>query len=1475
VVEPAGVPWSKDLDHTPRSHQSGSPPQIHQGTGGEHPTWYEVADAIYLTSVIGGPPRTGEPAADHRPEPAEPPRPPEKDPPQPPPKAPEQAEQPEPENVFKRPEVLRHQPQPQQLLSAVADKEARGQVQEASVERARPVLDVAGIIRALRPLHRKAFSRRADDIVLDEEATAERAVQDQLWLPVTRQATERWLDLTLVIDSSPSMALWRSKVGAFETLLRQLGTFRTIQRRLLDTSRSGIGRPTLRGGTAVAPERDPAELLDPSGRRIVLVLTDGVSRIWRSAQTSAMLARLAGSMPTALVHLLPQRLWRQSGLSLHRARLKPRGRLAPNCRWSMALPDAWLESSYAGAPVNEGAVPIPVLELEARWLGRLAHLLMGREEPVDAPVVLASTASGNRTGTENSSDVTPRDQVRGFLSTASPTAFRLATLLAAVPVSLEAARRIQTEVVPEAGIEHIAEVLSSQLFQPEPHAHVDSPWDTISFNIRPSVRKELLSSARRSETARVVRIAAPYGRAWKALDFPDSTPDPSPLTVAASEISIERIVMEALSGPYLSRAGRLGEAEENVHPSGEEATSTNTVSNGNDMSNAAERGALVTEPDPTSGHTRESLADGHSATHHDPDLAPVSTHPGSALLSWSPPAGIQRQPGESPPIWGNVPPRNPNFTGRVDLLSALGDRLKAGGPTAVLPSALHGMGGIGKTQTAVEYVYQHLNDYDLIWWIEAATATQIRGSLTELAKALGLPGAAEANTAVPAVREALRLGKPYGKWLLVFDAADGPEIVRPFFPTNGAGDILITSRNPDWASVARPLEVATFERAESIELLKRRGPDIEDDDADRLADTLGDLPLAIEQAAAWRAETGMPVEEYLRLFDEKVAEILDTSAPTDYEVSVAAAWNVSFDELRKRNAAAHQLLQICAFFSSEPIPRYFFSGVRGISIAPELDKALRDPMQLSRAIRDINRYGLAKIDHRNGTLQLHRLVQVVLRNRMAPRHQEEMRHGAHLLLANLDPNDPLSQKEWQRYQDLMPHAYASNIIECDDGWGRQLILNLMRYLFRWGDHDEAMNLAEYAVERWKAELGDEDPQTLDAASRLGYYYWIKGKYPESAELNRNVLEVRRRVDGENNEETLSAQVSVAADLRTQGDFAASAKLSAETYEKARALFGDDDPATMRFARSHCISLRLIGQYKQAAELDGDTYQRLVIVLGNDDPETLSTLSGLIMDRREAGEYLWARQEQEKLAIRAQKIHGENNADTLRRFAYLSVARRKAGDHKGALELSTDVLERFRTRYGHDNFNFNVMACALGQSIDLRHAGDLRRAKELGEEIMESYRIQMGEHHPYTKCAEVDLAVTLRLLGDPAAACSVNERSLEKLREVLGPDHVHAILCSINLASDLAAVGDEERALALTTEALGRAERVLGDDHPTTLAASLNLVLDLRALGRGADAEKRYADVLSRYRKVLGEQHPATINATKGIRADCDIDPLPL
>ncbi|WP_279493586.1 FxSxx-COOH system tetratricopeptide repeat protein [Actinocrispum wychmicini] len=1347
---------------------------------------------------------------------------------------------------------------------------------------------VAAIVRALWPLKKSMNSWREDDLIFDAEATAERAVRDNLWWPVTKPDSQRLFDLTVVVDGSPSMTLWRSQFTALLSALENRGAFRTIQLRRLDTSGDAGGQPVLRGGAANALVRGSAELRDPSGRRMILVVTDGIAECWRQDLVGPVLARWGQTSQVCVVNLLPERMWSRTGMPVERVQLSQPPGVTPNRRWSCQLVDAWLRPKGA-LPVD--AVPVPMVELEPDWLGWWARTATGgHRQAVRARALLTGAKPRPCVLPDETRSV--REQVDHFRSVASPEAFRLATLLAAVPINVSIARMLQRELAPESGPEHLVEILVSGLVQPAANDAGLANWDEIRFHMVAAARALLLSGARRSATAKAIHVAASrfgddipqLGRLRDALRDPDTTPDP----VLADEIAHDRVVMRALSGPYASRADRLNPVglpeptpSEPIQRSIQSPVTSRASPKKGSYVNRTDEQTGNEMPNTETAQSTDSLRQSAITTHAPPAEISAGEVSGStetiAAGEARSPLGVVSQVADTgiegiPPIWGNVPPRNLNFTGRAELLDQLSKRLVAGGTTAILPAALHGMGGIGKTQMAVEYIYRRLHRYDIVWWLQATQPAQIRAGLTELAQYMGLPGSQEAHTAVPAVREALRIGRPYRRWLLVFDSAESPDAVRPFFPTNGPGEILVTSRNPDWAGIARPLEVTVFRREESIELLRRRGPEVNNEDANTLADKLGDLPLAIEQAAAWRAVTGMPVAEYLRLFDEKVNEILDTSPATGYDLSVAAAWNVSFDELKNRNPAAHRLLQVCAFFAPEPISRDLFAGARGVEISPELDAALRDPMQLSRAIRDIYLYSLAKIDHRSNTLLLHRLVQAVLRNRMSPKRHADMRHGAHLLLANMDPRDPTSSKVWPRYQEVLPHIANAEVVECEDPWVRQLVINIGRFLYFWGDHQEAAALLKQALDNWSVQLGENDQYSLQAASFLGLCLWALGRFPEAAEINERTLSLRRQVSGENSEETILAELRVAADVKARGEFAAAREMNERIYQKAKGLYGEDDPITLQTAHDLAVTLRLCGDYRVAFDLDERTYQRRSEVLGYDNMGTLNTLTGLILDRQELGDYPRARVEHEQVAKRVREILGDDKADTLRRNSYLAVAKRKDGAHAEALLLSQETLHLSRQRYGDDHPN--TMAAAIAHSIDLRHADRLEDARALGEGTFERYRNKLGEHHPHTLSAAVDLAVTLRLQGEAMNARQLTERSLEQFRVALGPDHPHAVVCMINLASDIAALKETEVAVSTGTEALERSKRVLGQDHPTTLAAALNLALDKRLLGATEESKSLYDDTVARYRKVLTDVHPATVAADRSVRADCDIDPLP-
>ncbi|MFI9766345.1 FxSxx-COOH system tetratricopeptide repeat protein [Streptomyces sp. NPDC052415] len=1226
-------------------------------------------------------------------------------------------------------------------------------------------------------------------------------------------------DVVVAVDPDPGMAVWEDTVRELTELLRRSRAFGRVDRCALRT---------------LPPGR-------PSPARLTLAVTDGNAPGWRTGSLGGILHRWATAGTLAVVHLLPHPAWPESGVPTWPLSLRSAGPGAPTRHHGTRPRQLGLGAPEESAP----HLPIPVLELTPRGLESWVRLVTAaRGTWTRLPLTFAAPRpEGTRPAP---TDPGPAERVASFRRSVSPRVSGLATLLAAAPLTVPMIQRVLTRLCPEARISDFTHLLTHGLVHP-----VTGP--RIAYDFAPGVRGELLAAGRTQELRLVVDLVGeslgpsahrlwqvPELLAGRKLPRPLGT-DPETRAWAAPQIA----VLDALSGPHAAQARAL-----------ERMTATSCTHD-----------AVRQDPVRPPSHLRkqEDLVNQPS----NPPQPRTDVPPGT------PPDPADRRTGRgTPAVWGNVPPRNPNFTGRAELLDALHRRLRKEQATAVLPNALHGMGGVGKTLLAVEYLYRHLGDYDLVWWISAERTAQIALSLVELAPRLGLEAGSDATWSVTAVLEALRRGEPYDNWLLVFDNADSPEAVRPYFPSGGPGNILVTSRNPQWASVAKPLEVDVFRREESMELLRRRGPVITDDEADRLAEALGDLPLAVEQAAAWRAETGMPTDEYLRLLDEKQVDLLSLAAPVDYQLPVIAAWNVSLDQLETKNPAAMQLLQLCAFCAPEAISRNLFSGRPGAPITPELDAVLRDPIRLGQAIREIGRYSLARFDIRANTLQMHRLVQTALISRMTEAEQRRMRQGIHLLLSANDPNDPHNAAHWPRYGELYAHLIVSEAVRSTDPWVRQLIINEVLYLLRWGNYEAALQLARSAYECWRQDGGEDDPKTLELSKWTGAVLCSMGRYSECAAVNDRVLEAYRRTVGEDHEDTLDALGNVAIDERVKGNFAAALELSESVHRRYLRLLGEEDPETLRAAHNLGVSLRLAGQFARARELDARTWHSKQQLYGQDHVVSLVTWLSLILDIRELGDYHVALTYQRELTERAARLLGHNNPLTLSNDRHLAVALRKAGLHAEAQAMAEQSQTALVARYGENNPG--SMASTLELSIDLRHAGDLTTARDLGARIHAQYADTYGSTHPHTLSAEVDLAVTHRLLGDAEAARTVDERALADFRRVIGERHPSTLVCATNLASDLYALGEFEAARELGEQTLALSTEVLGADHPSTLACAANLPLDLRALGEREEAERLHSATAERLNRALGADHPAVRQAVDWEhRADCDIDPLPL
>jgi hypothetical protein len=621
-------------------------------------------------------------------------------------------------------------------------------------------------------------------------------------------------------------------------------------------------------------------------------------------------------------------------------------------------------------------------------------------------------------------------------------------------------------------------------------------------------------------------------------------------------------------------------------------------------------------------------------------------------------AAARQDAGPLPPdsvlrVW-NIPARNPGFTGRDGLLAAVRDRLLTG-DTAVV-QALQGMGGVGKTQLAIEYAHRFAADYDVAWWVDAEQGGLIGDQVAALGTVLGCvqPGA-DTGTAQAAVLAALH---QRSRWVLVFDNAENPADVAEWLP-GGAGHVLITSRTRGWAEFAAPVEVDVLARAESVSLLQHRVSGLNAADADRLADRLGDLPLAVAQAAGFMADTGTGAAQYLDLLATQAGQLLDQPSPgSSYPRSLAAATRLAADRLDDEDPAVAQLASLCAFLAPEPVPEDLFTSAPG-ALPGELAERAADPLAWRQTLARLTRQSLARLDQRG--LVLHRLTQAILRDRLTPEQAAATRACTEAILVAANPRDQGNPVTWPRWAQLMPHLLAADLTTTDSSDLRWMACNACSYLVHRSDTRTAHDLAAHLRQHWRDWLGDDHENTLAAATYLAWALRNMGRYAQARELDEDTLARDRRVVGEDHPDTLNSANNLAIDLSNLGEYQAARELNENTLARKRRVLDDDHPDTLISASNLALDLTSLGEHQAARELNEDILARRHRVLGDDHPDTLISANNLGLDLRNLGEYQAARELDQDTLARYRRVLGDDHPSTRRSAGNLAADLRALGE----------------------------------------------------------------------------------------------------------------------------------------------------------------------------------------------------------------------
>ena len=810
------------------------------------------------------------------------------------------------------------------------------------------------------------------------------------------------------------------------------------------------------------------------------------------------------------------------------------------------------------------------------------------------------------------------------------------------------------------------------------------------------------------------------------------------------------------------------------------------------------------------------------------------------------PAEVFRPASEvaAPPGLVNLPVRPDLFVGRDEALADLRAALPAGSGVVV------GLGGVGKSTLAARYAATCAGDHGVVWWITADTPAMIEAGLAALAVAVQ-PALSRALP-LEALREwALQWLACHDGWLLVLDNVTSPADIAPLTGRVAAGRFLVTSRlATGWHAITSSvIRLDVLSPDDAVELLTRIAPG-EADGAGELCAELGCLPLAIEQAGAYLAETAISPRAYLALLAEYPAAMFGSAATAgDSGRTIARIWRVTLDRLAA-DPLAGQILRIAAWWAPEPIPRALLS-------------ALAEAPDLHRAIGRLAAYSMLTAGD-DTTITVHRLVQAVARTpdtadpHRAPERIDDARTQATTLLDRAIPAGWADPAAWPTWRALLPHIDALTRrapAGTDTATTARLLNQTGLFLDSQGAPARAIQFLHRALTGYVRVLGEDHPGTLTSRNNLASACQAAGDLGRAIPLFEQTLADRRRVLGEDHPGTLISRNNLAGAYESAGDLGRAIPLFEQTLADRRRVLGEDHPGTLISRNNLAGAYRSAGDLGRAIPLFEQTLADRRRVLGEDHPGTLISRNNLAGAYRSAGDLGRAIPLFEQTLADRRRVLGEDHPGTLISRNNLAGACQAAGDLGRAIPLYEQTLADRRRVLGEDHPDTLISRNNLAGAYD--SAGDLGRAIPLYEQTLADQRRVLGEDHPDTLTSRNNLAGAYDSAGDLGRAIPLYEQTLADQRRVLGEDHPSTLTSRNNLAGAYRSAGDLGRAIPLYEQTLADQRRVLGEDHPDTLTSRNNLAGAYESAGDLGRAIPLYEQALADCVRVLGENHPTT------------------
>ncbi|HLX57650.1 MAG TPA: tetratricopeptide repeat protein [Ktedonobacteraceae bacterium] len=706
------------------------------------------------------------------------------------------------------------------------------------------------------------------------------------------------------------------------------------------------------------------------------------------------------------------------------------------------------------------------------------------------------------------------------------------------------------------------------------------------------------------------------------------------------------------------------------------------------------------------------------------------------------------------PHWYVPFPRNPFFTGREEILEALYSHLHAEQMVALTQSyALHGLGGIGKTQLALEYAYRHALEHSAVFWIGAETIEHIVSDLLRIAGVLQLPGRDDKDQ--QQVVEAVQLWlTTHSQWLLIWDNLEDLAMLERFLPSARQGAILITTRHQALGTLARGMDLFPMEREEGMLFLLRRAKVLEPEATSEqmhqlavrmppqyaaaadLVSAMGGLPLAIDQAGAYIEETQCGLPAYLELFRTRRAILLQQrgDGSRDHPASVSATFTLAIAATAQRHPAVRDLLQVCALLQPDAIPEELFrQGAEHLGTT--LEAVGRDALDWDRVVAVSCSYSLLRRQPEEQMLSMHRLVQAILLDAMTETERETWTRRAIGALDAVFPEvRPATEyAAWKQCERLLPQALLClhRVEATEESLAvASLAYKTAQYLRERERYAEAEPLFQRALHLREQALGLDHPDVAFSLNYLAVLYWEQGRYAEAEPLDQRALRIWEQALGPDHPDLARPLNNMAVLYLEQGRYAEAEPLFQQALRLREQALDSDYPLLAYPLHGLAELYFEQGRYAEAEPLFRQALRVWEQALGPDHPQVAEPLNGL---------------------------------------AELSF---RQGKYAEAELLFQRALRNSEQSQGLEHLN--VATSLNGLANLFREQGKYTEAKSLFQQALSIREKHLGQRHPETARTLHDLAILCQKQNNLSEAVSLAERALKIRLESLGDAHPKAI-----------------------------------------------------------------------------------------------------